>query len=888
MGLIPRGRSLWRNLVHRTRVEQDLDEEVRSYVDLRIEEKRRAGLADRDARRQTLIELGGVEQVKERVRDVRVGALVEQVRQDVSYAVRMLHKHAAFTLVALTTLALGVGATTAVFSVVDTVVFRPFPYQAPDRVFKICGTGPRDPACDDDFSVTELEAIRGQTTAFEQVAADDGKTASVSHSDGTRESIGIGLVSTNWLSTLGVRPLIGRDFAADEAQPGRDGILILTYDYWRRRFNGDRQVVGKTLTLDGAVHTIIGVLPPNVVRTYADVLVPLVTVGYSDPSLDLFGRLTPGVTSAQAGSELELIGRQLQRQYPKTNEGRRLGVERLGKYYGSVQPKARQGLVLMLGAVGLVLLIACANVANLLLARAGARRRESFLRTALGASRARLVRQLLLETVLLFTVGGLLGVLVARLSLNSLTALAISGGYMPERLTADVDLRALGAALLISLVTGVLFGLVPALHTSTVDLSGGLRGSAHGVSGGGHQGRARRALIVSELALSLLLLAGFGLLVRSFELLYVAAGGFNPENVLETSSDGGRSFPQAMTFWSAVLERTHALPGVASAALTSRPPVHRARRKRFIVAGSTATPDDAPEAGDILVSADYFETLRIPLLSGRAFTASDNQSSRPVVIISQSVAHRYFGEQDPIGQRLRLLDEAPMTCCSAPAPVEGVWREIVGVAGDVRQANLDDAPALSIYRHYTQIVEHDMYLLVRASSPAAAMRIGASLRGQVMALDPTRDWADVRAMWQVISESDSIRLRRFVLILLGSFACLALTLSAVGLYGIAAGAVVERTKEIGVRIALGATRSVVFRDLLREMMMLAAGGIVVGSAGALVLTRLIRSMLFGIHATDPPTYVGVALLLGAVVLVATYIPARRAMRIDPIVALRHE
>jgi len=884
-----RTRSFFRNLWRGGRIDRELDDELRAFVDMTVDEKKAAGLGEEEARRHALVELGGLDQVKERVRDVRAGALVDQVRQDLVYSVRLLRKHAGFTAITVGTIALGIGSSTAIFSVVDTVLFRPLPYAHPDSLVKFCGTGPRDLACDDDFLPAELERLREQRDVFEHVAADDGTGATVVRPDGTRETLGVGLVTTNWLSTLGVRPAIGRDFAGQEGQPGFDRVVILTNDYWRRHFNSNTSVVGGTLTFDGMAHTVIGVLPPNVLRFYADVLKPLVTTTYSDNSLDLIARLRPGVTPARATLRTETVGRQLETDLPASNRSRRLTLRPLGKYYATVQRKAEQGLILMLGAVGVVLLIACANVANLMLARAGARRRESTLRAALGASRGRLVRQFVLESLLLFVAGGAVGVLVARLSIDWLSALAISGGYVPERMFVATDARVLGFSLLLSLATGLLFGLGPAIQASRVDLNAGLRESTQTLTNDVRRGRARRLLIVTELALSLVLLAGFGLLIRSFERVYTTSGGFDPDNVIVTDSDGGRSFPEAMTFWRAAVERARAIPGVASVALTSRPPVHGARRQRFAIdARSPVPPDEPPEAGDILISADYFRTLRIPLLKGRAFTEADSETSPPVAVISESLARRYFGKTDPIGRRISVLEQAPMTCCVTPRPVEGVWREVVGVVGDVRQRNVDEAPAVTIYRPYAQIVEHDMYLVLRASTTADAGRIVGALRSQLITVDTRRDWWNIRAMWEVIRESESIRLRRFVLILLGSFAAMAMVLAAVGIYGVASSIVVERTKEIGIRMALGATRTVVLRQMLREMLTLAAGGLIVGSAVALGLARLIRTMLFGVTATDGVTYFAVSVLLCGIVVLATCLPARRAMRIDPMVALRYD
>jgi putative ABC transport system permease protein len=857
------------------------------------DEKQRAGLAPEQARRAALLELGGLEQVKEQVREVRAGALVEQVRQDLGYGLRVLGKNPGFASVAVITLALGIGANSAVFTIVDTVVFRPPPYRDADRLLKICGSDARTHGCTDDFSLPELLAIRAQNHVFEQVAADDGETKTWTRPDGSQAGVGVGMVTANWLSTLGVRPLLGRDFEPEEERPGHDGVAVLTHEGWRRHFGSDTAALGKTLTLDGAPVTVIGVLPPNVLRSYADLLMPSVASRFPQQpeyrNLDVFARLRPHATAAQARAELDRIGRRLEEEYPAANRGRRLEAQPLGKYYAPMPARVGQGLLLMLGAVALVLLVACANVANLLLARSAVRRRECVVRAALGASRARLLRQLLVENLVLFLAGGALGVLLANASVDRLGALARGAGYLPDRLDVAVDARVLIASLFAAVGTGLFFGLIPALQASKVDLNEGLRDSAPAASGGPRRGRVRRLLVVSELALALVLLVGFGLLVRSFASLHAVAGGFDSRNLLETDSDGGHEYAPAIAFWRGALETARAVPGVALAAVTSRPPMHGARHQRFEIEGrSPASTEDRQEAGDVLVSAGYFETMGIPLLRGRVFDERDTASSPPVIVVSQMLARRYFGEQDPIGRHVRLGERLPMTCCAAPGPVEGVWRRVVGVVGDVRQANLDEQPAVTMYRPYLQIVEHDMVLMVRARSATELPGVARDLRARLLALDANKQWSEVRVMRDVIRESESIRLRRFVLILLGSFAAVALLLAAVGTYGVTACAVAERTRELGVRIALGATRPDVLGQVLRETLRLALAGVAIGSAAALALSRGLGAMLFGVSATDAATYVGVSLLLAAVVLLAAWLPALRATRVDPIAALRHD
>jgi predicted permease len=886
---MPRISSMWRNLFRRERVEHDLDDELRAYVGLIADEKRGVGFSADEARREALVNLGGFEQVKERVREVRAGALAEQIGRDVAYGLRMLRKHPSFTAVCAVTLALGIGANTAIFSVVDTALFRPLPYAHPDQLWKVCVTAPKPKPCEDDFTAADLEAIR-TASVFEQVAADDGTTATVVRANGAHESIGIGFVTANWLSTLGVAPIVGRDFTDDEQRRGRETVVILTHEYWRRRFNADRHVIGTTLAIDGVPHTIVGVLPPNIVRVYADVLKPLVLAGYTDNSLDLFGRLAPGISAAQARARLAIVARRQAEQLPAADKERGFDVMPLGKYYAPLAAKAARGLLLMLGAVAVVLVIACANVANLLLVRAGARRRESVVRAAIGAARGRLVRQFLIECLLLFLLGGALGAAVARLSLESLQTLAATAGYLPERMEIAIDARVLAVTFSVMLLTGLVVGLAPALKASNVDLASSLRDSARTTAPG--KATVRRLLIVAQLALSLVLLAGFGLLGRSFAHMYAASGGFTPEHVLVTSAEGSRSFTESIAFWGEVLSRVRTIPGVTSAAVTSRPPIHAARRRQFVIDGSTsASPDAADQAGDILVSADYFAALGIPVLKGRAFVDGDNQTSRPVAVISESVARRAFHGENPIGRRINIVEHAPLTCCSSTGRIDGVWRDIVGVVGDVRQANLDEQPALTIYRPFTQIVEHDMYVLLRVDGHESESRVAIDVRARLARPGgglPYRDWSDVKTMTEVIHESNSVQMRRFVLILLGCFAAIALVLASVGVYGVASSTVTERTREIGVRMALGATGPAILRHVMGELLVLAATGFIAGTAGMLAVSRIIGSMLFGVGASDAPTYAAVAGVLAGVLILAAYVPSRRAMRIDPMIALRAE
>jgi putative ABC transport system permease protein len=813
---------------------------------------------------------------------------MEQSRQDLSYAVRTAVRNPGFTAAAIVTLALGIGAATVTFSVADAIVFRPLPYVDAHRLVKIWGSTAADPV--DNMSLADFNDISARSAIFEQVAGDDGMGFRIE--DGAASHFANGaIVTEQWLSTLGVRPVLGRGFLREEFQPGRDDVLILTDAYWRRRFGADRDVVGRSLKVDGRSVTIVGVLPPNVLRYGADFLEPLVPTSYPSGrdhrDLDVFARLRPGITLTAAQAELDVIGRQIEATSPSTSSNHRFRVIALDKYYASIDPSAGRALVLMLGAVGLVLLIACVNVANLLLARNATRTRECVIRSALGASRTRLARQLLIENLLLFLAGGGLGCFIAWWTLDFVVALAVAGGYVPDRISVMLDGRVLGFSLVVSLTTGVIFGLAPAWQASKVDVNNGLKDSSQTARGGPRRGRTRRVLIVAELTISVVLLVGVGLVTRSLLGLYGNTDGFVPDRLLETGSDAGREFEPAIKRWQLALEHARAVPGVEWAAVASRPPVHGGRLQTFAVDGrAVLAPDHEPRAGDILISADYFSTMGMRVVRGRAFTERDDGGSTPVVIISETLARQVFPGEDPLGRRIRLHERAPMTCCAAAGPVEGVWREIIGVAADIRQANLDEAPAATIYRPYTQIVEHDMFLMVRTRTERDVARVGSLLPGALRNVDPTMDWWEVRPMHQVIAESGAIRGRRFVARLLGGFATLALVLAGVGLYGVMAYFVVERRREIAVRVALGATRALVLEQVLGEAVRLLAIGLVTGAVASHFLTRLIGSLLFGVGATDLPTHLVVFAVLGTVTVLASYLPARRAASIDPIAALR--
>ena len=813
--------------------------------------------------------------------------MLEDLARDVIYGVRVARRNRGFTIAAVLTLAVGIGATTVTFTVADAIVFRPLPYAEPERLVKVWGRSSPHPT--DNMALVDFTGVKELTAFFEHVAADDGTSFRVDEGEAVHHANGA-LVTSEWLSTLGVRPALGRGFLPEEFQPARDDVVILTHVYWQRRFAANPGVIGRTVRIDGRACVIVGVLPPNVLRYGADFLLPLIVDTYPSSreyrNLDVVARLRPEATIASAQAAVDVLGRQLELASSSPNVNHQFSVAPLDKNYASIGPGATQSLMLMLGAVALVLLIACVNVANLLLARAAARERESVVRSALGASRGRLVRQLMVENLLLFLAGGGLGCMFAWWSVDVMTALGVSGGYVPERLLVSLDARVLAFAMLVTLLTAATFGLAPAIRGSAVSVNEGLKDSSQ-TERGGSRGRTRRILIVAELALSVVLLVGCGLIVRSLLGLYGNVNGFVPDRLLETGSDAGREFTPARAKWRAALERARGIPGVESAALASRPPMRGGRLKSFSISGrAAADPSLEPRAGDILISPDYFRTMGIPVVRGREFTEFDTHTATPVVVISETLARQQYPNEDPIGRRIRLNERSPMECCVTAAPVDGIWREIVGVVGDIRQANLDEPPAATIYRPYGQIFEHDMFLMVRTRTARDTGAVAAALVPVLRGADPAMDWWPVQPMRQSIAESGSVRTRRFVVQLLAGFAALALALAAVGLYGVLAYLAIERRREIAVRMALGATPAIVLWQILGEAGRLLLLGLVVGAVLTRWLTKWIESLLFGVTATDLATHLVVFAVLGTVALLASYLPARRAARTDPMVALR--
>ena len=882
MPILPRVNSLWRNLFDKENVDRELAEEIRAHLDLLTETKINEGLEPAEARRAALVELGGFEQVTESVREVRQGRLLEDLWQDAGYAVRSLRKHPGFTAVAIFTLALGISANTTIFSVINAVLLRPLPYHDADRLVTLTETVAERPI---GVSYPNVVDWRNQNTVFENVAAVRHRESFNLTGAGDSERLQGRLVSANFLSTLGVNPVLGRDFAAEDDRQGAAPVVLLSHALWQRRFAGDKKIVGQKLTLNRDSFTVIGVTPAEFeYRLEADVMVPigLSTERFSargrDPGVEAVARLKPGVSAETANAELNTIAARLEQQYPETNNGRRIRIDSLREQMvGNIRPI----LLTLLGAVGLVLLIACANVANLLLARSARRQKEIAIRTALGAGRSRILRQLLTESVMLALAAGMIGLLLAVAGTSLLSANLPDG--IPRVGEISIDTSVLMFTLGASLLTGVLFGLAPALQTSNPALTETLKEGERNSSPG--QNRTGKVLVVAEVALTLVLLVGAGLLVKSFWRLMGVDPGFNPENLLAMQipvNAGQDEGTRVANFLDQLQQRVKQLPGVQSVAISNGLPFESANQPAFVIEGQ-APPEPGREPNGILyiTSNDYLETLGITLLRGRAFSAHDTPSTTPVVLIDEVFARQYFGNESPLGRRLKQ---------GGP---NAESREIIGIVRHVEHTNLEGVSAArgEVYYSFSQIPMERLPRFVRrvnllVRTTVEPLSLAQSVRGQIAALDKDQPVFNVRTMEQALARS--VAARRFSTILLSVFAALALVLAAVGIYGVISYSVAQRTREVGIRMALGAQTTDVLKLVVRDGLKLVVIGVAIGLAGAFMLTRLMSTLLFGVTPTDIVTYATVALALIGVALAACYIPARRAAKVDPLVALRFE
>jgi predicted permease len=878
--LIPRLNSLWRNLFHKDRVDQEFTEEIQAYLDMVTEENIRQGLTPQEARRNALVEVGGVEQVQERVREIRMGQFIETTWRDIRFGVRALVHSPIFTVVTVLSLALGIGANTAIFSVVNGLLLRPLPYPESEQIVDVWHTPPQQsfPGLDR-FSVSPANYLdwKAQSNAFEQMAIYTYTGLSLSTSNDPLPLIGAA-VSSDFFSVLRTNAMQGRTFTPDEEQPGRDQVVVISHGLWQRAFGANPNIVGQTLTLNSRSFTVVGIMPAGFqLPREADLWVPLAWDDKERQTRSIhdyivIARLKQNVSLPQAQAEMSTISTRLEQQYPEENSGWGAVVIPLRE---DLVGDIRTALLVLFSAVGFVLLIACANVANLMLARGANRQKEIAVRIALGAGRARLVRQLLTESVLLAVTGGVLGLLLAVWGSRMLVRL----GSLPNSGDIGIDTWALGFTLLVSFAAGIIIGIVPALQFTKSSLSETLKQGSGRTGGSPMKQHTRKALVVSEVALSLVLLIGAGLMIRSFWKLQNVDPGFDTSNALTMSvalTPIRYSEPhQQLAFLDRAMEQIRAVPGVVSVGTTTTIPLAGGGSTQpFSIEGRpTGTIAEQPMAQTRYISPDYFKAIGIPLRQGRFFSDQDRDNSVPVIIISEAMARRFWPGENPIGKRLTPSFHSK----------EGA-REIVGVVGDVKARGLDSDASTMMYLPYKQAPRPFMSFVVRTSSNPESLVQPVSRA--IYSIDKEQALTDVQTMDQVLMQSLSDR--RFNMTLLLTFAGVALVLAAVGVYGVMNYTVTLRRRELGIRMALGAKASDVLRLVLRQGLTLTLIGVGAGLISAYALTRLMASLLYGVTATDYLTFASVSAVLIVVGLVASFVPARRATKVDPTIALRTE
>ena len=864
----------------------DLEEEIREHIEIETRDNIERGMPAGEARRAALRKFGNVTRVKEDTREVWSAVWLEQLWQDIRYALRMLRKSPGFTAVAVLTLALGIGANTAIFSVVYAVLLRPLPFADPGQLVRVFDSNPHDQVEFDGLSYVDFEECRKQNHAFTDMAANQAHELTLTGA-GEPSVLATNVVTPEIFSVLGVKPLAGRTFLPEDGERGAAPVVILSENLWRSRFGADPDLVGRSINLDKRPFTVVGIMPAGfrslLFTPREDIWIPLA----QDP---LFGswmsrpvghwmrviaRLRPGVSLAQAQAEMDAMSARLAKESPAQDSGWAIHVEPLRQ---DIVGDAGPALLVLLGAVGLVLLIACVNIANLLLSRASSRAREIAVRIALGAGRKRIIRQLLTESAVLGLLGGLTGILLAYWGVHSLITLLPAD--LPRAQTIRVDGAVLAFALLLSVAASFVFGLAPSVFAADSSLQTGLKEAAGRSGESGGQRRARGFLAVAEIALAMVLLVAAGLLLRSFAMLTSVNPGFNAEHLVKADISLPQfeySSPEQWTsFSNELLARVHSEPGLQDSALAAPLPLDEGNvNLGFEIAGNPPLPPGLNLTADFTsVSPDYFRVMEIPLLRGRFFSEQDSASAPRVTVISEMMARRYFPNQDPLGRQLKF----------GFRPDDDVAREIVGIVGDVRDVSLSQNPGPMMYVPFAQAPFWGGQMVVRSSLSTSS--VAASIRAATHEIDKDLPVTDIETLPEALDAS--VAQPRFRTLLIGLFGGIALLLAAVGIFGVISYSVSRRTHEIGIRMALGATPKHVMRMVLGESAKLVLLGLALGVPAALGLTRFLSTLLFGVHPADPLTFLGVALLLTVVALIASYVPARRAMRVDPLVALRYE
>jgi putative ABC transport system permease protein len=868
----------WRALTRKKELEDQLDDELRFHLERDIEEHIKNGMTPEDARYAALKSFGGVDQSKEQCRDARGVGLLENTLRDISYSIRVLLKSYAFTLVVVLTLALGIGANTAIFSFANGILLRPLPYPQSDRLAVLDETALKRGFDSMSVSFPNFLDWREQNTVFEDVALHFGTSRFALSGAGEPVEIRGSRISQGLFEILRISPQLGRTFTANEDRPDEDAVVILGHDLWQKNFGGDPNIVGQKIVISNRPRTVVGVMPrgfrfPEISELWVPLALTPQMFTRTDHGLNAIARLKDGVTIGEAQAEMHTIAARIEQQNPVTNEG--LGV-RVTSLHDNLAGDYREALLILLGVVGCVLLVACVNVANLMLARATARQKEFALRAALGASRWRIVRQLLIESLLLALVGGALGFALSLWALHLLlNAIPIP---LPFWMDFGIDLRVLGFTLGITLLTGLIFGAVPALQTSRVDLNDTLKEGGRGASG--FRGRSRSLLVVTEIALSLMLLVGAGLMIQSFLRLRQVNIGLDARNVFTATvilpSAKYRTREQRTTFFKELVERVRNLPGVDAASATATLPLSGANWGRSLtVEGYPVLPvGQAPMIQHTVVTPGYFRTMGISLLSGRDFTDADSADAPKVTIVDERLAREYWPNENAVGKRIRF----------GPPEDNEPWHTIVGVVRSVRHQRMQEDTRKSVYLPHLQVPVNGLSLVARTSSdPRDA---AGAIRREVAQIDRDQPVSEIATMEEVVAES--IWQPRLYATLFAVFAGGALVLALIGIYGVMAFLVQSRTHEIGVRMALGATARDVFKLIVGRGMKLTIFGVFIGIAGAIALTRLMHGLLFNTSTTDPLTFIAISLLLSVAAFLACYIPARRAAKVDPLIALRYE
>jgi predicted permease len=861
-----------RGLLGKSRLDQSLDEELRAHFEMLVDENVRRGMSVKEARLAARRDFGGIEQTKAAYRDQRGLPIVETFIQDIRYGCRMLRKNPAFTAGAVLTLALGIGANTAMFSVINAVLLRPLPYSEPERLVLMTESG--DEVANRWLSFPNFVDWRERNNVFESMSTIRGWSLTMTGGDQPL-NLNARMIAADYFMVMGVAPIMGRCFTAGDDQTGANPVTILSYGFWQNQFAGDPNIVGKSITLDDRAYTVIGVMPQSFAHQGPPPIWLLIgPQNWNQRDVRIAGsviaRLKPGATIEQARSEMNAISQQLAREHPTANAGaNRVNVISLQH---SVTGDVRPALLILFGAVGLVLLIACANVANLLLARASTRRKEFAVRAALGATRVRVVRQLLVESLILGLMGGAFGLLLAWWSSALLSKMAQAA--IPRLEGLHLSYQVLGFSLLVSLLSGIVFGLAPAWRFSKAEPQEILKDSTS-ASSDRRGTKLRGALVITEVAISVALLIGAGLLIKSMLRLSTSSAGFDPNNVLtmdlKVSRNRYRGRGELARLLKQLVDHVETQPGVEAATLSATlPGLGDWTNDIFPEGQAPLTPGELINVDWAIVGAGYFKTMKIPILNGRTFTREEDSEGKPVLLVDENLARQFWPNEDAVGKRIKY--DGP------------IWHEVIGVVKEVKRYGSEAKPLIKIYTPIGRAALQNPVLSVRTTNTQPHDLV-TSITREIHLLDKDLPVTEVAMFDEILSREVSPK--RFNAGLLAIFAVLALVLTASGVYGVTSYTVAERTHEVGIRMALGARERDVLRLFIAQGMALVLSGVVVGLIAAFALTRVMKSLLFGVSATDALTFATVSASLMAFALLACYLPARRATKVDPMIALRH-